>query len=163
MYEWNMVSILIHFNFIWVENNSSYYSNSILTPTPEKFSGLFILILHPQQNCLRKKRQYPVSNIFIKFIHEPIIYYFKLILLHNFYREREREIQSSRPPLKLIFSDLCIYFTDVKLYDLYSLSSLTWIIWSTRSKWSLSVRTWLAAKLLRRLYRITFLTTKQKK
>lgn len=163
-----MVWILIHFNFIWVGNNSSYYSNSILTPTLEKFSEFsssssFILILHPQQNCLRKKRQFPVSNIFIKFIYEPIIYYFKLILLHNFYREREREIQSSPPPFKLIFSDLCIYFTDVKLYDLYSLSSLTWIIWSTRSKWSLSVRTWLAAKLLRRLYRTTFLTTKQKK
>ena len=79
---------------------------------------------HPQQNCLRKKRQFPVSNIFIKFIHEPIIYYFKLILF-TIFTEREREIQSSPPPFKLIFSDLCLYFTDVKLYDLYSLSSLT--------------------------------------
>lgn len=141
---------------IWVGNNSSYYSNSILIPTLEKFSEVsssssFIL------NII------VYSYIFIKFIHEQIIYYFKLILLYNFYREREREIQSSPPPFKLIFSDLCIHFTDVKLYDLYSLSSLTWIIWSTRSKWSLSVRTWLAAKLLRHLYRTTFLTTKQKK
>lgn len=141
---------------IWVGNNSSYYSNSILIPTLEKFSEV-----SSSSSFILNKIVY--SYIFIKFIHEPIIYYFKLILLYNFYREREREIQSSPPPFKLIFSDLCIYFTDVKLYDLYSLSNLTWIIWSTRSKWSLSVRTWLAAKLLRRLYRTTFLTTKQKK
>ena len=77
-----------------------------LHPHPSSSTKLFILI---------SLLNLSMNQLFITLNK----YYFTI------FTEREREIQSSPPPFKLIFSDLCIHFTDVKLYDLYSLSSLT--------------------------------------